>query len=406
MGIGISFRGKKKKLVFNKINFSEMAEAINSLTGKYEYNILQHEDNYFTLEFCPAGSIDLQLANGIVMGDSQTNIAGPGFHKQVADFIVDLGEELKLSLKVEDETSYWVKRDFELLRSEHVGWLKLMLTSLSQMESKDILVSWPLNSWRPSRYGGVITPMGRIKEDYLNWLGNTERIDKFAEEYFIWYNEKKDEYFHRAVALYMMWNDFAWVKPRDEEEEQRGRKILQHLEKARNLNSSLELPEREMKELYFLLGMKEEQAWESAAGLIGYRREDIIMPFPGRWEATLPGTFMVSQEEDDYVYWEEGRNFRLTSYRVKDGESTEFSQSLMDECADGEKLVTDEREGLLYRGKYHYENDKDGSYWLLQGEIISGKKFAVVTITWEKEGYEKWAVGAFESVKRVRESES
>jgi hypothetical protein len=229
-------------------------------------------------------------------------------------------------------------------------------------------------------------------------------MDDFAKEYFIWYNATKDSYYYRGVSLYLMWNEFSWVKPRNSDEEDLANKILKYLEMARKEDSNLRLPLKEYEEIAELIGKKSNlggPCFEFHTN-IGYRRNDIIVPFPGGWEATLPGDFIVEAEEDGYVYWNEKCNFRLSSYNI---ENEKDAINFFDNPTEGSNNLSYEINGYKHKAEYQLLAEEDGtSYWVLQGEILGFNNLAIITITWQDERLTEWAIDAFKKIKNVSTS--
>jgi hypothetical protein len=403
MGIGISFTGKKKGgFLSKKIKADELISSVRELSEKYGYTFeYNSEQESFLVEFCPTGYIELCLRNGKVEGDSQTNITGPGFHKTVADFISDLSNSMNLNLKVDDETSYWVKRDFNKLQAEHVDWLTALCDKMLEDNETSLMISWPIDGWKPTSKENIITPMGSYTSKHIKYIFTEGDMVEFAKEYFIWYNSTKDSYYYRGVSLYLMWNEFSWVKPRNSDEKELANNILKYLEMARKEDINLRLPLKEYEEIAELIGKKstlEGPSFEFHTN-IGYRRNDIVVPFPGGWEAILPGDFIVEAEEEGYVYWNEKCNFRLSSYNI---ENEKDAINIFDSSTEESNTLSYEINGYKHKAEYQLVVEEDGtSYWVLQGEILGCNKLAITTITWQDERLTEWATDVFKKIKNV-----
>lgn len=145
--------------------------------------------------------------------------------------------------------------------------------------------------------------------------------------------------------------------------------IIHSLMLARRQDPSLPLPLAAWSEVVDLVGGDPAEAVKGPEmrtdGPVGYRRGDVVEPFPGGWGVRLPGSFLQEPEEDGgSVYWDTARNFRLTGYRFQ--------------------AVTG------------YEADE--GCWVLQGLVWGPGGMAVVTLTWSDSRWEDWAAETFRTI--------
>ena len=60
--------------------------------------------------------------------------------------------------------------------------------------------------------------------------------------------------------------------------------------------------------------------------------------------------------------------------------------------------------GYRYKGKFWFrqeQGEKEG-YWWLQGQVLGPGKMALVTVAWDNEKLEEWAIETFKSVQGPR----
>jgi len=148
--------------------------------------------------------------------------------------------------------------------------------------------------------------MGHYRLKYLKEISDNNTVKHFAKDFFIWLNSDKDAQYHRGMALYLMWNEFCWVKPRTDKEKGLCQRILFHLGEARELDADIPLPISAWEEIAELSGMPSDTVRGPNIDTnitIGYRRNDIMMSFPDGWKARLPGRFLEA-EDDGHAFWD------------------------------------------------------------------------------------------------------
>lgn len=397
MALGLSFRGSCQ-LALPGSTVGAVSEAVEALRGRFDYVVHQDSPTHILLEFCPMGLLRLRVDGDVIVGDAATTPAGPGFHKAVVDLLDELIGTAGLTLDVDDETEYWGHRDFDQLRQEHVAWLQAVIRHIATWNESTLRITWPLDGWSPAGATGIITPMGCFTRDWLRSELERDGLAEFARRFFLWPNPERDALFHRAAALYQMWNECRWVKPRTEAEELVLTGIIDSLMLARQQDPTLPLPLAAWSEVIDLIGGAPADPVKgpdlAIDGPIGYRRGDVVEPFPGGWRVRLPGSFLEEPEQDGgSVYWDTDRNFRLTSYR--------YEQPGPDEADPTDRLLPnptfDETIGG-YRFQAVTSHEADEGCWVLQGLVRGPGGMAVVTLTWSDPGWADWAAETFRTI--------
>lgn len=325
MSVDISFQGSKKKSFFSReLSCKKFSETLHSIAKHMSAECRVLPENKFELDLCPNGIIEVMFDRGNIEGGTQTSLAGPGFHKATIDFLDTLSIQLSAEFDVEDEARYANRRNFKELQSTYISFLNSLLnTFLKDYMDKNTayVATWLSKKWQPADQEGIITPMGKFTHDDFSFILQNNRLEELATNYFIWYNITRDAWFHRGLALYWMWNDFCWVKPRNQEEAAIAEKILFHLDAAKKIDPSIPLPVEEWQEIVSLTGKN--LAITSQNNLkyltkIGYRRNNIIVQYPRGWEVQLPGNMLAEEEENTEIYWDDLRNFRMNSHAAED----------------------------------------------------------------------------------------
>jgi len=407
MSIDISFQGKKKKSFFSReISYKKFEQTLHTIARPLNAECHVLSDNKFELELCPTGIIELLFNSGNIEGGAQGNLAGPGFHKATIDFLDTLSTQLSAEFDVEDEARYANRRNFKELQQEYITFLTSLVDSFTrdEMDIKSTWkISWPLDSWWPAEQEGLFTPMGKYTHEQFKSIIHKHQVESFASNYFIWFNATKDAWFHRGVALYLMWNEFPWTKPRNEEEERIAEKILFHLDAAKKIDPSIPLPVEEWQELASLARKNlvvTSQNNLSFATKIGYLRNDILIPCPDGWVVQLPGSFLLDEDEEGEFYWGDLRKFRMNTHTAEEEYQFIFSEELEKPCTSTEKLITYQVDRYDYKAKYRFMKDKENPQgkWILHGQIMSLGTMAIVTITWQTDALTEWAIATFKNI--------
>lgn len=261
-------------------------------------------DGYMIYQFCPEGFVWMKWAEHRLVGDCQTNIAGPGFHAAVVHFLELFAAHAELKLLVEDQTGYYEDRDFQKLRREHFypWFLELMKMVL---EKKDVageqLVCWPSNYYLPEEEEGMITTHIRrfsIREIYGVVHSGLSMI--FAKDFFLWNEEEKDAYYYRNCALVMV-NQECYFMPSTRSEEDRviNEGILHMLEEALEHDRRIPFPVREYRQICSL-AEHEPVNLEGVSELGGEEigcRKGLLFRTIGCMQFAVPGHYLYDARE-------------------------------------------------------------------------------------------------------------
>ncbi|MDV0446765.1 hypothetical protein MsAg5_06200 [Methanosarcinaceae archaeon Ag5] len=348
------------------------------------------------IHFCKAGDIVFWYENGILQGDCQTNVAGPGFHAAAVDFLDDFAAKSKLELSVDDETGYYADHDFEKIRREQFClWLDNLVQAVyEQFQDADvgnIFICWNPGSYEPADVPNtVVTPVGRFS--MKNLLMKAADIEAFAGDFFIWNNREKDAKFYRNSALSMLWEDCYFQSSRRSPEDKKVNKdIIWHLEKAMKADPLLPIPIPEYLEICGLDSSKPKSvvgipAFESEFP-IGYRKSEINMRL-GNLLLPFPGYFLYAKDRDgrDHVYHDnldaDWYTYRLTALSGPEPQ-IDFDGDLFEGSVEPPEMfpVKDGFCRASYSGKV---KEKGEEYFQIVAEILSGNQVTLITVYFDK----------------------
>lgn len=265
------------------------------------------EDGYFKLHFCPQGYIAFRIRDDVLEGESQTNVAGAGFHAAVIDFLEELARKSDYTLELYDPTGYYETRDFERLRNDSMYvWLANMLNTVLSGEAQgaSLAVAWDAEDYIPQTEEGMIfTPMGAYRYPELCNLVRQRDIRGLANEFFIWDDRNKTARYFRNSALALMWHDCRFMpSSRSPQDAQINERVLSLLQKAVRMDSDMPFPKREYLELCRLAERKPVDVSHLSDyplfQRIGYRRGTVLERV-GRFRIPVPGKFLREHDSEN-----------------------------------------------------------------------------------------------------------
>ena len=357
------------------------------------------------VEFCPGGTLYVAQTAGGLRGSAQSSAAGPGFHKAAADFLLTYSRQAWVELRVQDETGFWELRDFGALRQQFFTWLRDMLYTLTQVQpgASGIHVNFPTDAWYPARREGICTPLGVLSAAEVPALLAAPSVSALAQQFFVWPNVERDALYHRNAALWLLWNDCTWTAPRTPLERTLADAALAHLDAARRLDPLLPLPLAAWSELAALMEMPSPSGCVPPdlplSEPIGYRRGDLLIPFPHDWVARLPGRFLFAETDKGPIYWDLDRTFRLVPM-PRQQVLQDDSGGLDAFFAGWQTLPRMDACRTFYQ--IHPPNASPASHWILTGAVVDADTIAMVAAAWKDPLDEQWAVQALSSVRRLR----
>lgn len=385
MSIGFRLTTKCKSI-------SSFQKLLDVVAARHEASV-SHTEDYSELSVCRLGNIffnyEQEEDDIAVIGDCQTNLLGAGFHKAAIDIVDELVELRDFSTEVEDDTEYYEHRDFERMRSEHFyRWLNAIVELCRERMKENCSMSaicWDCNKYMPRGIEGtVVSPFGRICPEHLVERIKDEGIERLASEFFMWNNEERDALFYRNTALSALWEDCYFMpSARSEEDMEINSFIIENLEKAAAMDTSLAFP----KEDYLLFCRLVEKEPVDVSALpdfisefpIGYRKDKVTYTL-GNLKFDLPGNYLYFEEDDSRGYYDgEDENWhvvRMLAYSMPDDEA--------DYLEDDENVLIEEK--FFENGKcrlYDLGGEEDSDEYVCQCQIITEHQFTLFTLSCE-----------------------
>lgn len=203
-------------------------------------------DGFLIVQLCAEGYIWLKWNKKKLQGESQTNIAGPGFHAAAIDFLDRLAQKEKLNLQVEDRTEYFLERDFLSMRQKFFyHWFSELMELVCLWEGKEeYMFCWPSVLYVPDRQeGSLITHIRSFSIKEIKGMIHSGMSVAFAKDFFIWNELEKDAYLFRNSAMVLL-NQTCYFMPSERSSQDKwvNQSIIQHLEQALSMNPQIPFP--------------------------------------------------------------------------------------------------------------------------------------------------------------------
>lgn len=415
MSIDITFSAQSK-------NIDNEISAVKYMAGeKYLIDEIAKEKSHILyFEFCCYGKFELVFSRSLnqIICVCQTNLAGPGFHAYIVDFLEKFAQAYNLSFNIDDETNYFTHRNFEQLQEHFNGWLRgLINTSLTQLNSENyssLIICWNESFFPINRAETVITPMGRFPIAKLSeYCQSQDSIKEFAKEFFVWNELEKDARFYRNNALVILWAKCCFMpSSRSNFDAIINGKIISLLEKAAACDSSLPFPKREYSELCKLHGVNENPIVDSTPDYsfvesIGYRKEQVRY-YIGNLIITISGNYLAERQKQGDHVWYDGRGLvegwhelRLSAFKGKKTES-KFFPPLFDGAV--EKPIILNLQGLKCKAAYIGKAEKlfkNKPYYSVVAQANSHKQICLLTLSFDKESEKDWAFAILKNITAI-----
>ena len=416
MGITISFSMKPQHswLPQNTWNLERMQRFSRELAGQMGYHCDVVGD-YVIYQFCPEGFLWMAWKKGEIVGECQTNIAGPGFHAAVIHFLDLYASRGKLGLLVKDDTGYDRDRNFVRMRREYFyTWFgDLMKQIFEQKDRADRqLVCWPANYYLPEEHKGmVMTHIRQFSMEEIRNIVHSGVSMGFAKDFFIWNEEEKDAYYYRNCALVLM-NQECYFMPsgRSKQDEVINRKILDLLERALALKADIQFPKNEYLELCALDG-REPKALDHTPELpknaqVGCRKE-LLFRTIGSLRFAVPGSYLYDgtrqgNSERYYDGWaENSHDYYICAMNLEHEARFENRPFEKEEV---ERVIDYERDSLRGRIAVYHPRQRDGKLrYEVSAQILYKNQMTIVTVRYQNPEEEPWAIDLIRKIEVIEE---
>ena len=393
----------------------DVAETmIKELAGEQGYTC-ESLSGCLLCRLCPEGYIWFHWDKRVLRGESQTNIVGPGFHVAVIAFLEELAVQGKLKLKVDDKTGYYWRRDFLTMRRKYFyQWFMDLMKLVSGWENgPEYTFCWPSSYYIPEKQEGkLITHIRPFSFMEIRGVVNSGLSMAFARDFFIWNEIEKDAVYYRNCALVLL-NQSCFFMPssRCETDKKVNDRIIECLEKALAMDSSLPFPLKEYLEICRLAEHEPVDVSHaeplSRELFVGCRRHLIYRKL-GNMKFCMPGSFMFDENcrngMDHYYDGVEygGHDLYIYAVVLGTGGTSKFKKAWFEQGTPEEEFLFDVDKG---KGKavFYAPEEKDGEVlYNMSAQVLYKEQRTNINITCRKPGEMEWAL---DLVKKITISE-
>jgi hypothetical protein len=349
--------------------------------------------------------LQLRVEGEWLIAAAKTSGAGPGYHAFVVDLLDRIAEETGLvwvfddeEQGFEDDTRYAVDRDQEALEWAVATWWISLARRLVTSGGTNFSLSLPLGLEVVGDHF-AISPLGEWSRSWferaatLDPATDPELAADWGRSYFPWWDRERNARFWLHAGLALIWLEVSWQPPQDPEDERVVSAALACLDRARELDLEISLPEAEIAEL---AGLREGSIESPHPTGLGFRRRTLRKPLGGGWSVDIPGYFNEALEREGTTihFHDPTRSVRLSTFTF-DGALPERPPEQDWVHDDGIRWGTAALERI--------EPPEGDPHWLLQGEMRTSSGLAVVSIGFRDEDAQEWALETWRSLSAAEE---
>jgi hypothetical protein len=424
MGLGLSVTGKVDASgLFRRVSgrdrlFADIGAAIREQTADpllAQMIRASVSQNTLSVVLHPCGEpLEFEWRpNHTLQVSAKTSTLGPGYHAYVIDLLKSIASTLNVqwdwTSPDADETGFINTHDFASLQREMAIMLRALNRRLANLASETydhLMMSMPLGFPLPKCDAFIVSPTGPCTAEWCRGVAEAEDAEMLEQcrDYYIWWQREPDAEFWRKTGLYLMWCEIFWHVPLNEDEHRVCQLTLNCFAKARQLDSTISLPDTELQELRGFVAGSGENIPPAPRG-IGYRRLPMSRSCAGNWMVTVPGYYYEQLEDEgaQMVWWFGRRNVRLSSLNAmpKPGCSA-GGRSMLPEKADeyvhGREVIDHERDGIVGWAAIGPAEENGDKFWQLQGAMACDNSLCIVTICYADQKDKDWAIEVFRSI--------
>lgn len=257
-------------------------EFLYNYLNDYDIDCLYQKENQIICEYCDGiGSIHFSFEIKGITGWVDTCLLGPGFHHAAILLLEDIEKECCLKLEVKDNSYYYEKRDFRKLQEDYATFFSESINTLAEQSEQTLLDQHKMLPYVqgknviPVCKGMILSPMGPIEPMVIFPQNSLQTKMLFAEQYFLWFEKKKNQTYIEKYKNYERWN----INIAEEE------KISEKLEKA----------------------------------ITGYRNGFLHHLLPNGWWITMHGSFEPEYQGERYTTDSMEEQLALPVYFIREG---------------------------------------------------------------------------------------
>ncbi|MDR7814493.1 hypothetical protein [Lacrimispora sp.] len=412
MSIRIRFSLEPKKKIFSGIVWNgQSAEGMaKELAKEMGYRCFRIE-GFLIVQLCQEGYVWLKWSKSKLQGESQTNIAGPGFHVAAIDFLERLADKEKLKLRLEDRTGYYIKRDFLAMRQKYFyQWFSDLMKLVSGWSGDgEYMFCWPAVYYIPDRQEGkLVTHIRSFSFKEIKGMMHSGIGVAFARDFFVWNELEMDAYYYRNSAMVLL-HQFCYFMPsaRSRQDEQVNQQIIEFLETSLSMDRRLPFPKKEYLEVCSLDGHVPVDL-EGVTALpeevsIGCRKHLVYRKI-GNMSFGIPGNFLYDESNSgsmDHYY--DGNGYGGHDYyiyaAVFEGRKAEFKKQWFEQ-GKGPEIVDFDVEKAKARVAFYEPEEKEGEIlYGMSAQVLYKEQRMNINIISRKPGERDWALGLIKNIK-------
>ncbi len=413
MSITISFSMRQKKHRRHGrermgLRLQELAKSLGKELG-YSCDVVR---DLIVCQFCPEGFVWMGWHDGWLVGDCQTNIAGPGFHVAVIHFLELFVSKADMKLFIQDDTGYYKERDFVKMRRNYFyrWYTGLMERVLEKQHEGGQLIGWPADYYQPEVSADtVITHIRPFTYNEISGIVNSGISMAFAKDFFIWNEEQKDAYYYRNCALVMLNQECHFMpSSRHAEDYAINQRIIGCLERALELDPRIPFPKKEYLELCRLAGhepVSTQEASEYAPDItIGCRR-GLVFRTIGCVRFAVPGNFLYDASwrgHSEHYYDGSGSDAHDYYIFAFQTENLTAFQEISFENARVDSIHDFKAGGARGKMAVYLPQEKDGIViYSVAAQIIYKNQITIISISYENTEDRGWAMDLIQKVQTI-----
>lgn len=413
MSIRISFSLEPKKKIFSRIKWNDhSAEGmVKKMAEDLGYRCFLLE-GFLMVQMCPEGYLWLRWNKRKLQGESQTNIAGPGFHAAAIDFLEKIANRENLRLKVEDRTGYYGNRDFLAMRQKYFyQWFSNLMDRVSQWEKEEeYMFCWPTVYYIPDRQEGrLITHIRSFSFKEMKGMIHSGLSVAFAKDFFIWNEIEKDAYFYRNSGMVLLHQScFFMPSKRSMQDKLINQAIIETLEKALSMDSKIPFPKKEYLEVCSLADHQPvslEEAEPISGDMVIGCRKHLIYRKIGNMAFGIPGNYLYDEESASMDHYYDGKEYGGHDYYVYaavfEGRNADFKKQWFEQGVVEESADFDVGKGKARTAFYKPKILEGDLVYGMSAQVLFGDQRLNIHVLSRKSGERDWALGLIKNIKII-----
>lgn len=412
MSIKIRFSLEPRRIIFPGIKWnSQSAEVmVNRVARELGYQCFRVEGSW-VVKFCTEGYVWIRWFKRKLHGESQTNIAGPGFHAAAIGFLEALAEKEKLKLNIQDRTGYYLKKDFLSMRQNFFyKWFSDLMEMVSKWdESNEGMFCWPSICYLPGRQQGrLVTHIRSFSYTELRNIVHSGLSLAFAKDFFVWNELERDAYFYRNNGIVLL-NQLCYYMPskRSEEDLKINRSIIENLEMALTMQPDIPFPKNEYLTICSLDGHQPMDV-TNVTPYVGEEgigcRKHLIFRKMGIMAFGIPGCFRYGGERDQCLdYYYDGKEYGGRGYYVYaaslEGRKAEFKSQWF-EKGPVEKMMDFSVGNAQARVAFYEPAEYEGELlYGMSAQVLYEEQRMNIIVVYRDPKEQEWALGLIQNIK-------